>query len=117
MKLKFESVEAFTIYDTSKLDPILVVTQNHDAGSGTIVVTCYGCAWTAWFGGMGDSLIADFVSGVDADYLAGKLHATMGKFTTREKAYLTRIAQAVIDGMRLRVGVIEKQATDAGATP
>lgn len=54
----------------NNLDPISVLAQDQASGRGRIVVTCYGNAWQAFWGEMGDRTVMEFVAQCDADYVA-----------------------------------------------
>jgi hypothetical protein len=91
-----ESVEfkTITIYDIDCLDPVTVHTRSIPKGTGQITITCFGKAWTAWFGSIGDNTVEEFVSNAGNDYLAGKFFS-QGKQLKKDEVYLCRILDAV----------------------
>lgn len=110
------TLDLFVIPDAPSLDPVTVVLIDVEQNKGKIIVECYGNAWSASFGGMGGKSIAEFVSRVDADYLSGKMAShseiTAGvRWAKTQNNYRTRIAAAVIDGVRRR---LREQATTEG---
>lgn len=105
MKVADDIAEVFVVLDAPKLDPITVIIQNRGANAGRLIVECYGQAWACFFGGTGERFIADFIAGLDASYLAGKLRPSAGKFKRSDDEYLVRVAGAVIAGMRMRTGL------------
>ncbi|WP_411850697.1 hypothetical protein ACLB90_17795 [Stenotrophomonas sp. LGBM10] len=81
----------------NNLDPISVFVQDQAAGRGRIVVTCYGNAWQAFWGAMGDRTVMEFVAQCDADYVAGDMiSGRQTRMTKAERAYTERIAREVI---------------------
>jgi len=85
----------------NKLDPISVFAQDQAAGRGRIVVTCYGNAWQAFWGAMGDRTVMEFVAQCDADYVAGNMiSGRQTRMTKAERAYTERIAAEVIAEFR-----------------
>jgi hypothetical protein len=85
----------------NNLDPISVFIQDQAAGRGRIVVTCYGNAWQAFWGAMGDRTVMEFVAQCDADYVAGNMiSGRQTRMTKAERAYTERIATEVIAEFR-----------------
>lgn len=85
----------------NNLDPISVFVQDQAAGRGRIVVTCYGNAWQAFWGAMGDRAVVEFVAQCDADYVAGNMiSGRQTRMTKAERAYTERIAAEVIAEFR-----------------
>ncbi|XGB23838.1 hypothetical protein KX924_14005 [Streptomyces sp. II-2-2-2] len=85
----------------NKLDPISVFVQDQAAGRGRIVVTCYGNAWQAFWGAMGNRTVMQFVAQCDADYVAGNMiSGRQTRMTKAERAYTERIAAEVIAEFR-----------------
>lgn len=85
----------------NNLDHISVFVQDQAAGRGRIVVTCYGNAWQAFWGAMGDRTVMEFVAQCDADYVAGNMiSGRQTRMTKAERAYTERIAAEVIAEFR-----------------
>lgn len=89
------------------LDPIAVYMNDIAPGRGELTVTCYGLAWTCYWGGMGDDrTVRQFVAGTGPDYVANCLIRGRNQFPAavrnqgREFAYLTRITEAVINAAK-----------------
>jgi hypothetical protein len=77
------------------IDPIEVYFRDEEPGQGSITITCYGEAWTAWWGAIGGRTIDEFVAQCDADYLLGKL--TPPRHTTkRQNDHLRKIIERVL---------------------
>jgi hypothetical protein len=93
-----EVVAAFTVLEAKALDPITVVLQDVAPGKGRLIIECYGRAWTAFWGAMGDSCIEEFVLDVNAEYIANRMG--IPKETKSDKAYLLRIVQSVQAALR-----------------
>ena len=93
------SLEHMYITETPGLDPINVFWINLEPGQGHVTITCYGSAWTAYFGAMGaqtvPQTIQQFFASVNADYMVTKLACPMRRQTKREEIYLTKIFHAV----------------------
>jgi hypothetical protein len=95
MRIEPITVEAFTIYDAPALDPVLVMLQDFGGGSGRLLIECFGSAWSAYWGAMGDNGVRGFVCKCSADYLANRLWPSKQRRTKNEYAYLTRLVEAV----------------------
>lgn len=81
-----------------KLDPIIVYFEDEKPGQGRMTIACYGDAWTAWWGSMGDRTVRQFVAGCDAGYLSGamcQLRAANGM----HRDYAWRVAARVISAL------------------
>ena len=56
------------------LDPIAVIVENFEPGAGKITITCFGEAWSSYWGCMGEThTMESFFCKADKHYLAGKL--------------------------------------------
>lgn len=90
------AVNAFEIEPAGSLDRIQVFLVDSARYKGSITITCWGCAWTAYFGGMMCPTIREFVLMIDVGYLVDKLgiNPTL-KQRKQDMAYLTRIVEAV----------------------
>lgn len=88
------------IDDIPGLDPIHVFWVNSERGKGSITVICYGSAWTAYFGAMGESTIQQFVADVGVDYLVVKMQSSTLKQGKRHEAYLSKVIMAVKQSLR-----------------
>jgi hypothetical protein len=96
-------VTTLRLTDIPALDPVTVYLSNDGPGAGSVAVACYGRAWSAYFGAMGQRDIVGFLAGLDATYLTGKM-ASPAERTKKERNYLWRICDAVIAAMRVRLG-------------
>lgn len=92
--------ETILITGAPALDPVTVVFRDAEPRRGGIIIECYGKAWAAFWGAMGDQTVKQFVAKCDADYLANSLHDRSQKRTKQSDAYLRRIATAVILALR-----------------
>lgn len=100
----------FEITGAPQLDPIRVILQDLGTGSGRIIIECYGKAWSAYWGSMGDKDLRSFLLTTSADYIEGCLHQGQSP-KERDREYLQRIAQAVKDALK----AAEEAATAFGA--
>lgn len=94
--LKTLNIEAFEIPAAGSLDAIQVFWQDVGPGQGYVTITCWGSAWTCYFGGMSGQTIREFFASCDTGYLTTKLgitqHLKQGK---KDHAYLGRIIEAI----------------------
>jgi hypothetical protein len=89
-------VEASEITDFAGLDPIRVFWSDDGPGRGCVVITCYGCAWTAYWAAMGTSTIRQFFADADVGYLVTNLGITpLLKQRKADHSYLSKIITAV----------------------
>jgi hypothetical protein len=94
------AVEALRIFDAPKLDPIFVVLHDMGGGRGRLLIDCWGEAWAAYWGAMGERTLRQFITGCDTDYIANRLWPDRRRRTKREYEYLTRIVCVVQDALR-----------------
>jgi hypothetical protein len=95
MKLEWTSTQTLKISAAPTIDPIRVFLQDLAPGQGRIIIECYGNAWAAYWRAMGDTEVAEFVAGVDPDYLASKLWRVGERRTKKAEGYLLRIIAVV----------------------
>jgi hypothetical protein len=89
-------VEAVVIKDIQGLDPIHVYWVDVVPGVGYCTITCYGAAWTCYFGAMGGRSIKQFFAAADVSYLANAMsHKPHLKEQMKHLVYLKKIVQAV----------------------
>lgn len=96
MKVAPVSADAMMITDAPGLDAIHVYWVDVEPWKGYVTITCYGSAWTAYFGGMSGQTIREFFASADTGYLVSKMGITPHlKGTKRDHAYLGKIIDAV----------------------
>lgn len=71
MKIETQTVTKLVISDMPNLDPITVFLEDLEPRKGKATITCYNESWTAYWGGMGDKTIAEFILSCNEDYLVG----------------------------------------------
>ncbi len=86
-------VEAYEIPASGSLDAIHVFWYNIAPGIGHATITCWGLAWTCYFGAMGTDTIQGFFVEAGTDYLINKLGPA--RQPKKDSAYLGRIIDAV----------------------
>ena len=86
---------AAIIRDAPSLDPIMVILRDVAPGQVQVVITCYGDAWTAYWGATGDRNALDMLRTCDLDYLSGRFWPQHERRTKRREEYLQRILMAV----------------------
>lgn len=91
----YPTAKVFTIFDAPRLDPITVIIQDVAAKQGRLTVECYGSAWSAFWGAIGDITLIEFLAQSNPGYIADKMHPLDRKMTKRETAYLQRIIDSV----------------------
>ena len=92
------NVEVLSLTGIEGLDPVDVYFHDKGPGAGSLTVTCYGTAWTAWWGGMGDKTVREFVASAGDDYLMGCLTRAdifHSRLTKKQQDYLRRVVKAV----------------------
>lgn len=63
---------------------------------GSVTITCFGSAWTCYFGAMSGKTIREFFSECGADYLTSKFGCSeVLKRGKREEKYPRRVIEAV----------------------
>ena len=72
MKIQKSNVEKLMVTELEGLDPVAAYLEDQGEGRGKITITCYGKAWTAYWGAMGCG-IREFVLSADNGYLINKL--------------------------------------------
>jgi hypothetical protein len=89
-------VSVTTVPEQEGLDTIVAYWHDLDPGKGYVVITCWGSAWTSYFGGMGDCAIKQFFKSASTGYLQNKLGITQWlKTSKRHEVYLSRVNNAV----------------------
>lgn len=104
------SVDAVYLTDVPGLDPIHVFWQNVEPGKGYCTITCYGSAWTVYFGAMNGQAIQKFFTEGDVDYLTGKMSPP--KSTRLNQVYLKKVIEAV--KYALNLGIPKLGCVDCG---
>lgn len=91
------------------LDPITVITRTIRPGVGSLTITVYGRAWTAYWGAMGVNTVEEFIAGCDADYLEGCLVRGsiqgLKKGERNRRDYLIDVITAVKSALEMEPGV------------
>lgn len=104
MRVEDSKVEALTIYEAERLDPILVMMQDFGGGRGRLIVECWGEAWSSYWGAMGDDTgLKKFVVGCHPDYIVNRMWGPNHKRAKHGPAYLARIIRAVQEALRAQV--------------
>jgi hypothetical protein len=99
--MQYPSVTVLEIPEQPGLDRINVYWHNVRPSQGYVTITCWGCAWTSWFGAMGDNTIETFFLHCGPDYLVNKLGITQWLKTTKQhEKYLERLIIAVQTALR-----------------
>ena len=73
MKIEKSEVTKLTLTELKNLDLVNVFLEDYEHGKGKITIECYGKAWSAYWGGMGDRTISKFFCSANNGYIIGKL--------------------------------------------
>ncbi|MEW4983093.1 MAG: hypothetical protein AB1Y26_07660 [Cycloclasticus sp.] len=73
MKIESTQITKLTLSDLDNLDPVSVIAEDIANGRGKISFECYGKAFSAYWGGMGDNTIAEFFCSCDEHYIASNV--------------------------------------------
>ena len=107
MQIETMDVQAFTITDVERLDPVRVMIENYEPGKGRITITCFGKAWTgAWFA-MGGDTVQQFIKRVSNDYLIGYFAPQMSSEVDDDNDANTKFVKSEIIKLR-RQGELTK---------
>lgn len=102
MNIGETTIKKFTITDAARLDPVGIFVEDIEPGKGSITVTCYGRAWTAYWGSMGDRTVQQFMASCGVDYLLGCFGTRLELSVKNQRAedgYLRRILETVKEAM------------------
>jgi len=84
MKIVESNVRKLNISGIKHLDPISVFLEDFEPRKGKITISCYDKSWNSYWGGMGDSTIAEFFTSCGNDYLAKNLSSIRSSVTDYE---------------------------------
>jgi hypothetical protein len=87
------TVSVHIVPTAQSLDEITIFFQDFELGKGRMVLECYGEAWAAYWGSMGDKTIREFVQAAGPEYLFNKLSRPRQSKATDK--YLRRIVEAL----------------------
>jgi len=73
MLIRKSEVTKIVLAELDRLDPVTLIMEDFGPGQGKLTIDCYGKAWTAYWGGMGDEGIVKFIHTANVDYIANKL--------------------------------------------
>lgn len=117
MRIGQANVQAFRISGVPSLDPITVVLQDFGKERGQLIIECFGCAWSAYWGAMGERTLAEFVSTCSTEYIANKLWDCNQRRTKDRYAYLNRIVKAVQEALQQTTDQRSPEPPTVGAKP
>lgn len=92
-------VKVFTVSDIKGLDPITIYLEDVAPRQGKLVIECYGECWTAYWSGMGDHTLLQFLFSCDSHYVNNKI-APIYKTTKAQEAYRLRVVEAVLSALK-----------------
>jgi len=72
MHIEKSTVNKLTISQNG-LDTLHVYIEDYELGKGQITITCYGEAWSNYWGAMSDRTMSQFFSQASTEYLATKM--------------------------------------------
>ena len=85
---------------SERVDPIWVYVHDCAPGQGMVTVCCYGTAWTAYWGSMGNKTVREFLARCDPDYLCKNLASNDRKSTKGEYVYRIKVATSVLNHLK-----------------
>jgi hypothetical protein len=97
--LETGSCEYMIVRGAKALDPVCAIFRDAGPQCGELTVTCYGRAWTAYWGAMGDQTVKEFVHSCGRDYICNKLTDYTRKQTKSDGEYLERIVTALKEAL------------------
>jgi len=101
MEITNVPADCWKITDAKGLDPIHVFWIDSGPGQGYVTIICYGEAWSAYFGGMGDRTIKEFFAAADTGYMVSKMGITRSlKSGKKYDTYLGRVIEAVREAVK-----------------
>lgn len=95
MKIATTTVTKITLSELDRLDPVNVILEDIGPREGKINIECYGQAWSAYWGGMGNRTISQFFCACDEHYLAKNLSSIRSHVTDYEA--ITELAEKKIN--------------------
>jgi hypothetical protein len=73
MKINITQVTKLSLTELDRLDPVTVIVEDFSEGKGQITISCYGKAWTSYWGGIGKRSVSEFFCSCDEHYIAKNL--------------------------------------------
>jgi hypothetical protein len=107
VKASTSTIQKITLTEIDRLDPITVLIDDMAVGRGSITICCFGKAWTAYWGAMGDSRIVDFFLNSDVQYIAKNLSSA--PFTEIDYGAISKAIDIDVDVTTLMMHVKEIQ--------
>lgn len=101
MKTQTSRVEKLMVTELDGLDPVAVYLEDQGEGKGKITITCYGKAWTAYWGAMGCD-IREFILSADNGYLINKLDSRIERRVMAYDKTASHARKAIIEQRRDR---------------
>jgi hypothetical protein len=99
--IKQLTVDAMEISGVQALDPVYVYWEDFGEGRGRATITCYGEAWTGYWGAMAGKTIKEFFLYADIDYIVTRIQgAQFQKRTPGHMTCLKRIVRAVKEAIK-----------------
>ncbi len=77
MQVKDTEIRTLYISEVKALDPITVSLNNVESGKGKMTIECFGTAWSAYWGSMGNITLEEFFISCETGYLANCLKRGM----------------------------------------
>lgn len=117
MKIERSLVTKLVLRDLSeyRLDPVTVLLEDLGATpvplddkpdyisrKGKVIIECYGKSWTAYWGGMGDCSVSQFIQGCDDAYLVNCLDRSISSSRFTGAALVDKARAVIIERRRGR---------------
>lgn len=97
MKVEQTNVVRLKLTDLEQLDPITIFIEDISPRQGKITIECYGKSWSTYFSGCGDNGLADFIVGLNTEYLVDRFDVRLEKYEPDFDLYLEEMRQKLIE--------------------
>jgi hypothetical protein len=101
MRIETTTIEKLMITNINDLDPVAVYLEDQGEGKGKITITCYGKAWTAFWGSMGCN-VREFIISCDNGYLLRKLDHRVERDVMAYDQTASHVRRLIIEQRRAR---------------
>lgn len=111
MNVQHQTISKLRISDVPRLDPVNVYVERVRDNAGHLTLTCFGKAWTAYWGNTGMENVTDFIISSDIGYLASCLQPGIEREEYDPEEALAIGKRRVLHARRAR-SISKEQAND-----
>jgi hypothetical protein len=99
------SIESLFIPAANGIDAITAYFDDIEHRKGRLTIVCHNQSWSAYWGGMGDRNVKEFILNLNKDYIVnylifGQRHLLSLNKRTSEEKYLLKIVSALQASLR-----------------